>query len=297
MPRTTAILSERLSTRPAPEATRESSSRRPWPWIALALTATLIAGCVLALSGLALQLSIPGVLILGSVIAVSRGATATRGTGTAEVALHPSLHPALSDWAPLAARTVPARAVKRATDVAVAATALVVFLPLLALIALCVKLGDGGPVLFTQRRVGREGEPFTVFKFRTMHPSAHHPAWGGLPVKYREDGRITPVGRVLRRTSLDELPQLLNVLRGDMSIVGPRPLPLYEAPAVPSWAAARWAVRPGLTCTWQVSGRSEIPWEERMLMDSFYAVSWSAGADLGLMVRTCGAVISGRGAY
>lgn len=187
--------------------------------------------------------------------------------------------------------------VKRSLDVALAAAALLVLAPLVAVIALAVTIADGGPVLYSQWRVGRGGELFRMLKFRSMLPDAEPAPPGRPPAKYREDGRVTPVGRILRRTSLDELPQLLHVLTGRMSIVGPRPLPLYEAPAVPGWAAGRWSLRPGLTCIWQVEGRSDVGWEERMELDRLYAGSRTTAGDLRLMLRTLEAVVSGRGAY
>jgi lipopolysaccharide/colanic/teichoic acid biosynthesis glycosyltransferase len=185
---------------------------------------------------------------------------------------------------------------KRTLDLVLASLALVALLPFLALVALAVKLGDGGPVFFRQSRVGMNGELFSMYKFRSMRPSDEAPA-PGVIVKLRDDERITPVGRILRRTSLDELPQLANILIGDMSIVGPRPLPPGEAAVVPDWAAARWQVRPGLTCYWQVGGRSEIGWDERMEMDVRYVEERSLGVDVLLIARTFDAVVSGRGAY
>ncbi len=179
----------------------------------------------------------------------------------------------------------------------VAGAALVLLAPVLLVVALAVAISDGGPVLYTQWRVGRGGETFRMLKFRSMRVDAER-AWTERPgMKYRNDDRVTVVGRLLRRTSLDELPQLLHVLSGRMSIVGPRPLPIYEAPTVPDAAACRWAVRPGLTCSWQVSGRSDVGWDERMVMDRRYAEGWSLRGDLALMTRTVGAVLTGRGAY
>lgn len=187
--------------------------------------------------------------------------------------------------------------VKRALDVAIAIVALVLLAPLFTLIALAVALCDGGPVLYSQWRVGRGGETFRMLKFRSMRVDAER-TWNEHPgAKYPDDERVTAVGRLLRRASLDELPQLLHVLSGRMSIVGPRPLPIYEAPAVPDSAVCRWAVRPGLTCSWQVGGRSDVEWDERMGMDRGYAEDWSLSGDLSLILRTVGAVISGRGAY
>ena len=187
---------------------------------------------------------------------------------------------------------------KRAIDVTLAALALVVLLPLLAVIALAVKLCDGGAVIYRQRRVGLHGELFEMYKFRSMRPAGDRDVpQTGVLAKTPDDDRITSVGRILRRTSLDELPQLVNILVGNMSIVGPRPLPPYEAAVVPDWAASRWHVRPGLTCYWQVGGRSEIAWDERMAMDVRYVEERSLGVDARLIARTFDAVVSGRGAY
>ena len=188
--------------------------------------------------------------------------------------------------------------VERAIDVALASVAVVLLLPLLAIAALAVKLGDGGPVIFRQRRVGLNGELFSMYKFRSMRPAGEAcEATPGVIEKTPDDERITAVGRVLRRTSLDELPQLVNILLGHMSIVGPRPLPPCEAAVVPDWAVARWGVRPGLTCYWQVGGRSDIAWEERMEMDVRYVQDRSLSTDARLIARTFEAVVSGRGAY
>jgi lipopolysaccharide/colanic/teichoic acid biosynthesis glycosyltransferase len=187
---------------------------------------------------------------------------------------------------------------RRTADVAIASVGLVVAAPVLTAIALAVRVEDGGPAVYRQRRAGGGCRPFSMLKFRTMHVQADRggaPAWPGE--KDPRDPRVTRIGRLLRRTSLDELPQLLNVLRGDMSIVGPRPLPLEEAPLVPEWASERWDVRPGMTGLWQVLGRSRIPWEERMDLDVAYVRNRSLGMDARLMVRTVGAVLSGRGAY
>jgi lipopolysaccharide/colanic/teichoic acid biosynthesis glycosyltransferase len=187
---------------------------------------------------------------------------------------------------------------KRTIDIALAGLAIVLLLPVLAVIAIAVRLGDGGPVMYRQRRVGMNGELFSMYKFRSMRPCddpCEPPP--GIIAKDAADPRITAVGRLLRRSSLDELPQMVNILLGHMSIVGPRPLPPCEAAVVPDWAAARWQVRPGLTCYWQVGGRSEIGWEERMEMDVRYVQERSIGVDARLIARTFDAVVSGRGAY
>jgi lipopolysaccharide/colanic/teichoic acid biosynthesis glycosyltransferase len=255
---------------------------------------------VVALLALVLDWTHPGAaaLLIGG---ASAGLLAPSGAalrGRVRAIATPPFAPVFTVPAGAAAATAGTReAVKRTIDVAMAAVALLLLTPVLVVIALAVAIADGGPVFYTQWRVGRGGETFRMLKFRSMQVDAER-AWTDQPgAKYRDDERVTAVGRLLRRASLDELPQLVHVLSGRMSIVGPRPLPIYEAPAVPDWAAGRWAVRPGLTCSWQVSGRSDVGWDERMGMDRRYAASWSLREDLALMTRTVGAVLSGRGAY
>ena len=176
---------------------------------------------------------------------------------------------------------------KRALDVVVAAAALAVLsVPMLA-VAAVVRVAMGAPVLFRQVRPGRGGEPFTLLKFRTMRPGPGTDA-----------ERLTPIGRWLRRTSVDELPELWNVLVGDMSLVGPRPLPLDEAPLIASnHFARRQNVRPGITGPWQIHGRSDIPFEDMVKLDYTYVSTWSLQEDLRLLIRTVGVVAGGRGAY
>ena len=196
-------------------------------------------------------------------------------------------------------------AAKRAMDVLVSATALVLAAPLLALLALVVKLDSRGPVLFVQDRVGLNGRRFGMLKVRTMIEGAQtmQPALeanneaNGPVFKIRDDPRITRVGRWLRRLSLDELPQLWNVLRGDMSLVGPRPLPLRDVERIDLRAhRRRLSVRPGLTCLWQVQSR--LPeFDEWIKTDLEYIDNWSLGLDLRILLRTIPAVLSGRGAY
>ncbi len=184
-------------------------------------------------------------------------------------------------------RTGPYRG-KRAFDLAVVAVVAVPALVLGGLCALAVRFGSRGPVLFRQERVGRDGVPFTVLKFRTMLA-------GDNPVIPRPD-RITAVGRILRRTSLDELPQLLNVLRGEMSVVGPRPTLAYQVERWTRRQQGRLAVRPGLTGLAQVSGRNDLSWADRIELDLEYVARQSLRHDLGLVARTAGALIGGTGA-
>ena len=194
---------------------------------------------------------------------------------------------------------------RRAFDLLVAGAALAVLaLPLLA-VALMVRAEDGGPALFRQTRVGRGGRAFTMLKFRSMHVDAesrlaavrHLSDRDATCFKSRLDPRVTRIGRLLRRASVDELPQLINVLRGEMSVVGPRPSLPSEIAAMPALAGARLSVRPGLTGIWQVSGRAEIGAERMVEMDSAYAASKSLLLDLMIMVLTVRAVVTARGAY
>ena len=196
-------------------------------------------------------------------------------------------------------------ALRRLLDVAVALTALLLFLPVLALIALLIKLGSPGPVLFIQKRVGKDGREFPVFKFRSMYLDAEHRLEllladnerSGPVFKMRQDPRITRIGRLLRRGSLDELPQLLNVLRGEMSLVGPRPAIPREVALYTSTQRGRLAVTPGLTGLWQVSGRANLSFEESIALDLDYIERQSIGLNLILLARTVPAVLTGHGAY
>jgi len=168
-----------------------------------------------------------------------------------------------------------------------------------------VKLTSRGPVLFRQVRAGLNELPFTMFKFRTMRLGAeddrellaHLNEQSGPVFKIPEDPRLTPVGRFLRRSSLDELPQLFNVLRGEMSLVGPRPLWMVEARQARGAARLRTLVKPGLTCLWQISGRSELDYDTWVEMDLFYIRRRSFLLDLLITIQTIPAVLSGRGAY
>ena len=191
------------------------------------------------------------------------------------------------------------RAAKRALDIAGASLALLVLSPLLITISIAIKLDSRGPVLFRQLRSGRGGRFFTVYKFRSMKiGSTVEVRDDGAIVKHVNDARITRVGRVIRRFSLDEAPQLLNVLKGDMSLVGPRPLVTAEAAALTArWHARRADLRPGLTGPWQIAGRSNIPFHEMIRFDYQYVAGWSLARDIEILLATVPAVISGRGAY
>jgi exopolysaccharide biosynthesis polyprenyl glycosylphosphotransferase len=198
-----------------------------------------------------------------------------------------------------------ARVVKSVFDRLGAAAGLLLLLPLLLVIAVAIKRDSPGPVLFRQVRVGKAGREFMIFKFRTMHMDAerrraalgHLNEQDGVLFKMRDDPRITRIGRALRRGSLDELPQLLNVLLGQMSLVGPRP-PLPDEVAVyPADMRRRLAVRPGITGLWQVSGRSDLSWAEAIRLDLRYVENWSFSLDCVILLRTLSAVCRGSGAY
>lgn len=194
---------------------------------------------------------------------------------------------------------------KAAYDRILAVLLVVVFAPVLALTALAVRVTSPGPVIYRQTRIGRHGRPFTILKFRTMVVGADsarpalEPLSEGNEVmfKLRRDPRLTPVGHTLRRFSLDELPQLVNVLRGDMSLVGPRPPLPVETACYSRDELRRLHARPGLTGLWQVSGRSDLSWEDTVRLDLRYVDNWSPLMDAHIILRTVAAVITGRGAY
>ncbi|MCW2873902.1 MAG: exopolysaccharide biosynthesis polyprenyl glycosylphosphotransferase [Streptomyces oryziradicis] len=197
-----------------------------------------------------------------------------------------------------------AEAVKRAVDVTGAAVLIVLLAPVLIAAAVAVALDSRGPVLFRQRRTGRHGRQFHVLKLRTMRVGSERQRQAlagsnetdGHLFKIREDPRITSTGRRLRRFSLDELPQLFNVLMGHMSLVGPRPLPLEDS-AFTGDARHRLLVRPGLTGLWQISGRSDLSWDETLRLDLTYVDTRSLRLDLLILARTPAAVLRGNGAY
>ncbi|WP_435822506.1 sugar transferase [Microbispora bryophytorum] len=195
------------------------------------------------------------------------------------------------------------RLVKGVFDRLVAAAALVVLAPLLAAVAVAVRASGPGPVLFRQRRVGRDGVEFTILKFRTMRRDAEARKVelvsdaDGVLFKVRRDPRVTPLGAALRRYSLDELPQLFNVLRGDMSLVGPRPPLPEEVARYGDDVRRRLVVRPGMTGLWQVNGRSDLSWEESVRLDLRYVENWSLMLDLQILWKTWSAVAGGAGAY
>jgi exopolysaccharide biosynthesis polyprenyl glycosylphosphotransferase len=194
---------------------------------------------------------------------------------------------------------------KRALDILSSLVLLTLLLPLLVVVAILIRITSPGPVFFRQERVGLNKRRFLIFKFRTMVPEAEKmmAQYANLnevpgPVfKIRNDPRITPVGKWLRRSSIDELPQLLNVLKGDMSLVGPRPLPVRDYEGFgEDWQRRRFCVRPGITCLWQVQGRSSVGFEQWMRMDMKYLDEWSLWLDLKILVMTIPAVLKGSGA-
>jgi exopolysaccharide biosynthesis polyprenyl glycosylphosphotransferase len=199
--------------------------------------------------------------------------------------------------------TKSSEALKRTMDILGAGLTVFAISPLLAMLALAVKLDSRGPVFFRQRRIGRHGETFSMLKFRSMVPDAEqrkaelladNEAEGGL-FKIADDPRITRVGRFLRRTSLDELPQLFNVLGGSMSLVGPRPLVLDEDALIQGWQRRRLAVKPGMTGMWQIFGSSRIPMQEMVKIDYLYGANWSLWLDLKILLRTVPYVLRRRG--
>jgi exopolysaccharide biosynthesis polyprenyl glycosylphosphotransferase len=196
-------------------------------------------------------------------------------------------------------------ALKRSFDLMISAVLIVVGLPLWMLIALAIKLDSRGPVFHVDRRVGVGEREFGMLKFRTMVADAAeqqarleraNEASGAL-FKIRHDPRVTRVGRVLRRLSIDEMPQILNVVRGEMSLVGPRPLPLRDYELLEDWHRARYLVLPGMTGLWQISGRSGLSFDDLVRLDFTYLDNWSIWLDISIIAKTIPAVISGRGAY
>jgi exopolysaccharide biosynthesis polyprenyl glycosylphosphotransferase len=215
------------------------------------------------------------------------------GARTGQVGGMPLMSIQVPSFSPLS------RASKRALDIVGATVALLALAPLMALIAIALALDSRGGIIFRQQRSGRGGRFFTLYKFRSMRTdSTVLVRDDGAIVKRPDDERITRVGRFLRRFSLDEAPQLFNVLRGDMSLVGPRPLVRAEQEALTeSWQGRRADLRPGLTGPWQVSGRSHIPFAEMIKFDYQYVAGWSIARDIEILLATVPAVLSGRGAY
>jgi exopolysaccharide biosynthesis polyprenyl glycosylphosphotransferase len=196
--------------------------------------------------------------------------------------------------------------VKRVLDVAVSAVLLLLLLPVFAAVAVAIRLEDPGPILFRQTRVGRWGTLFTMWKFRSMYTDAEerkrelmaqNEMEGGVIFKMKDDPRVTRVGRIIRKTSIDELPQLWNVLKGEMSLVGPRPPVPQEVDEYSLSDRRRLEVIPGITCIWQVSGRSDIPFDEQVELDVQYIQSQSFWTDIKILFKTVPALLFGTGAY
>jgi lipopolysaccharide/colanic/teichoic acid biosynthesis glycosyltransferase len=232
------------------------------------------------------------------------------GQGNGSVMQHPRADAVSNSWPPKFSRRVSGRAtgkqvlycvVKRTMDVVFSSVALLFGLPLFSLIALAIKLESPGPILFAQQRCGKEGKEFSMLKFRTMVPDAEKRqsdlrasnAVDGPMFKLDEDPRITRVGKFLRKTSLDELPQLINVLRGEMSLVGPRPLAYAEMKFCPSWRDLRLTVTPGVTGLWQVQSRDQTRFSDWIRYDSEYVQTQSLSTDLHILIRTLGALRKG----
>ena len=198
-----------------------------------------------------------------------------------------------------------ARLLKRGLDISVATAALTLLSPLLAATAVAICLESRGPVFFKQTRIGRNGQKFSMFKFRSMYRDAEARRAAllatsdreGICFKSKNDPRITRIGRLLRRFSIDELPQIFNVLKGEMSIVGPRPALPQEVAAYPDRALGRLKVKPGITGLWQVSGRADIGFDKMIDLDLAYARTRSIWVDLAILALNTRAVLSGRGAY
>ena len=195
--------------------------------------------------------------------------------------------------------------VKRAFDVVVSVLVVVFGLPIWLAIAAAIKLGSRGPVLYRDRRIGLNEQPFMMLKFRTMYADAAarqtqleaaNEAEGPL-FKIRDDPRVTPVGHFLRRFSLDEIPQVLNVLRGQMSLVGPRPLPVRDYERLEGWHRKRYLVLPGMTGLWQIAGRADLSFDDLVRLDFYYLENWSIWLDISVLAKTVPAVIGARGAY
>jgi exopolysaccharide biosynthesis polyprenyl glycosylphosphotransferase len=196
-------------------------------------------------------------------------------------------------------------AAKRIFDVVVSTVLIVAGMPLWALIALAVKLDSRGPVFYRDRRVGLREREFGMFKFRSMYADADSLQAGleasneasGPLFKIKDDPRVTRVGRIVRRYSIDELPQILNVVRGEMSLVGPRPLPLRDYVQLEDWHRKRYLVLPGMTGLWQVSGRIDLTFDDLVRLDFYYLENWSIWLDISILVKTMPAVLARRGAY
>lgn len=196
--------------------------------------------------------------------------------------------------------------IKRLLDIILSAMALLILSPFLLMIALAIKITSPGPVIFSQTRVGRYGRTFKFYKFRSMRTDAEqlkqslmaqNQSADGVIFKMKKDPRLTPVGGIIRKTSIDELPQLFNVLIGDMSLVGPRPPVPSEVALYTPEDRKRLDIIPGLTCIWQISGRSDIPFKQQVQLDKEYIASQSVWQDIWILIKTVPAILTGKGAY
>lgn len=196
------------------------------------------------------------------------------------------------------------KVIKRFFDILLSVLGLMILSPIFLITAIAIKMEDGGPCIFRQERSGLNGKVFCMYKFRSMRIGAEeehkdlikYNELDGPAFKMKNDPRITKVGKIIRKTSIDELPQLINILKGDMSIVGPRPLPTYETEQCNEYQNQRLLMKPGLTCYWQVMGRNNIGFEEWISLDLKYIENADIITDLGIIVLTFGAVITGKGA-
>lgn len=190
------------------------------------------------------------------------------------------------------------QAIKRLLDILFASLVVIVFWPLFLIVFIVVKLDSPGPVVFRQERLGKDGKPFTCYKFRTMVDDAPHVRKpDGSAYTGEDDPRITRVGRFLRKSSLDELPQFINVLKGEMSVVGPRPEQVDQVRYYTERQKRRLLVKPGMTSLASIRGRNELPWEERLDLDADYADNYSLGLDVHIFLSTLPLLLSARGAF
>lgn len=194
---------------------------------------------------------------------------------------------------------------KRLIDIMLSGTALVILSPIFILTAMAIKVEDSGPVFFTQPRAGKNMKPFKMYKFRSMYVNADEKLkelmknneQTGHAFKIKNDPRITKVGKVIRRLSIDELPQLINIIKGDMSIVGPRPILVFQMEECDEYDRQRLIVQPGLTCYWQIGGRANIKWDQWVELDLKYIEDMSLWTDIKMIIGTIPAIFSGNGAY
>ena len=221
------------------------------------------------------------------------------------------LHTRANSTVPVVTASLPqyspiTKSIKRCFDIVLSLFALIASSPIMAYVAIRVKMEDGGPALYTQQRIGLHGKPFTLYKFRSMKVNADKQDKAlanemgtshGILFKAKEDPRITPFGKFIRKTSLDEFPQFFNVLRGDMSLVGPRPQQQYEVDEYGSLYSTRLLVKPGITGLWQISGRSDLSQADAERLDVSYVENWSITGDIAILIKTISAVLKGTGSY